>query len=113
MRDTIRSALTARFRAAYALALIGFFIFMSPHYVQLPPSMFAWPSEDVVHAIGGVLFGIGVVWSLRIKCPRCKRGLDRSVGWALALPVISGPVNNCPYCGGAFDDPLPSAGPIE
>jgi uncharacterized Zn-finger protein len=36
--------------------------------------------------------------SIPLKCPKCGRQFEKSVGWIQANPNVS-----CPYCGQSFD----------
>jgi hypothetical protein len=112
MNETIRASLAKRFRVSYAILLVACACLFGHKYVDLPPTLFGMESGDLVDGIGGVLLAMGAIAGLRIKCPKCKKRLDRAVGGSLAIPAIAGTVNNCPYCGVSFDERMPSAGPI-
>lgn len=105
MPETMRRSLTRRVRRALVTLILG--------WLMLPLSMFAFGnrdrSEDPValafQILGFLMFGGGILFLARTKCPKCAATLGQ-VGMTLGIPFIKQP-NYCPYCGVSFDQPMP------
>jgi hypothetical protein len=98
--QSIRDYLQRRARRAFAVAAAG--LLLTPLAVVFGPLRLI----PVVVAIGALTFGGGLLYAMRLRCPRCGTRLGQFV-----LLISSGyrslidPVRFCPYCGTSIDAP--------
>jgi len=108
MSRSLREEIKRRVRRWAAVAVAGWvLIALGESVARYLPNGVPAP---VVPVIGVMLFFGALIAARRVRCPKCRAAVGRTIAMPVALSWGSGPkVNLRPFCDVSLDEPCPDA----